>query len=159
MEQAKREIGAIVLREPRRAFPGVELRERTKLGRGVMYRTLDALVGQGWLGVDSMILGERRMNGYFITERGKLLFADLLGHSSGDDDIHSGDNLCRQVLENPVRVERIDEYSLAVISEAGESVVIPNNEFGQWLADLRAGRWDREDCYRSRPAPPIGNVR
>lgn len=93
MECARSEIGAVLTRYPRRIFPGVELRERTKLRRGLMYRTLNSLVDAEWVGVDSTILDGRRVNAYFITERGKHLFPTVLANH----DIHSGDKLCRQV--------------------------------------------------------------
>lgn len=93
MEDARRRIGGIVLRGPRRVYSGVELLERTALRRGVLYRTLENLVDHKWLGVDSAVLNGRRQNVYFITERGTHLFAALLA----DHDIHSGDKSCRQV--------------------------------------------------------------
>lgn len=148
MDHAMRQIGGIVVREPRRAFPGVELRERTKLRRGLLYRTLESLVDQGWLGVDSMHLGGRLMNVYFVTQLGTHQFAALLGHSNGDGDISSGDNSCRQVEERSVRVERVDPYHVALVSEAQEAQVIPNNEFAQMLADVRGGEWDELDCHK-----------
>jgi hypothetical protein len=94
MADAKRRIGAIVLSDSAiRMYSGVELRERTGLRRGVLYRTLDGLTDARWLGVEPAILNGRRQNCYFITGRGAHLFAALLA----DHDIHSGDNSCRQV--------------------------------------------------------------
>lgn len=92
-EKAMREIGRIVMNEPRRAFPCVELRERTRLRRGLMYRTLESLVDVEWLGVDAVRIGGRRVSVYYVAERGKLCFPSLLT----DHDIHSGDKSWRQV--------------------------------------------------------------
>lgn len=94
MDDAKRRIGAVMLKDsPIRMYSGVELRERTGLRSGVLYRTLDGLADAKWLDIEAAILDGRRQDCYFITERGKHMFAALLA----DHDIHSGDKSCRQV--------------------------------------------------------------
>ena len=45
-------------------------------------------------------------------------------------------------LENSVRVERVDPFTIVVISEAGEAVTISNGEFLQMMESVYAGQWD-----------------
>jgi hypothetical protein len=97
MDHAIRRIGEIVTNEPRRLFTGHELRERTGLRYHLAYRALDSLVDVKWLDEEPVHYQGRNLRGYRITERGKLCFRPILNDSSGDDDIHSGDNPGRQV--------------------------------------------------------------
>lgn len=41
-----------------------------------------------------------------------------------------------------MRVERVDTFSIVLISEAGEALTISNGEFLTMMSTINAGRWN-----------------
>lgn len=41
-----------------------------------------------------------------------------------------------------MRPERVDQFTIAIVSEAGEAVIISNGEFLAMMRAIDAGKWD-----------------
>lgn len=63
-------------------------------------------------------------------------------------------------LELFVRVERVDPFTIVLVCEAGEAVMISNGEFLQMMYTIQAGHWDavRRDAEAHR-AQEVGRLK